>query len=382
MINAIKKIPLVMISLSISAAFINAQFPDFKYFPIGNTDQMLLGQSSLIDLDKDNDQDLIVGSSGSSVWWFEYLGAEKWKIHSIGEDVLTDRGGTTMDVDNDGFTDQVSGGSWYRNPGMKEESWDRFENGVIFAYDNIAGDLNGDNIAELVAMSPQEGLFVYFIGTVPERKWKKVKVDEGTPGGIVPNGIGDIDGDSDLDIVRSDVWYENVNADGTKWTLHRTLGFVSSTGEYARSARVFVTDMDGDKDSGVVQSESNNPAGRLVWQENKDGKGITWYMHPIASDTKQDLHSLCVADFDNDGDLDVFSGGGPMTSELYKRCYIWENSDGMGVKWTAHEILLKIECTDAVAGDVDADGDIDICSKTWKDDNVYFLKNMLMESRK
>jgi hypothetical protein len=169
---------------------------------------------------------------------------------------------------------------------------------------------------------------------------------------------------------------------GTKWNVHRTLGYVQSVGEFARSTRIFVVDMDGDKDMDVIQCESNNPAGRLVWQENKDGKGITWYMHPIATDTKQDLHSLCVADFDNDGDLDVFSGGGPMTGELYKRCFIWENADGQGVQWIPHEVLFKIECTDAVAADVDGDGDIDICSKTWKDDTVYWLKNMLIENQK
>jgi hypothetical protein len=360
---------------------IRAQFPDFKYLEIGHTDQMLLGQSSLADLDKDGDQDLIVGSSGSFVWWYEYTPGDKWKMHLIGEDVLSDRGGTAIDVDDDGLIDQVSGGTWYRNPGIKQDTWERYENGVIYSYDNVAGDLNGDGFPELVAISPQEGLFVYFIGTNPEKKWKKYKLDDGVPGGIAPKGIGDIDSDGDMDIVRSDVWYDNVNGDGTKWNIHRTLGYVQSQGEFARSARIYITDMDGDKDMDVIQCESNNPAGRLVWQENVDSKGINWYMHPVATETKQDLHSLCVADFDNDGDLDIFSGGGPMTSDLYKRCFIWENIDGIGVKWTQHEILFKIECTDAVAADVDADGDIDICGKTWKDDTVYFLKNMLKESK-
>jgi hypothetical protein len=279
------------------------------------------------------------------------------------------------------LVDQVSGGTWFRNPGTKKDQWERFENGVIYSYDNIAGDLNSDGYEELVAVSPQEGLFVYFTGTNPEKKWKKFKLDDGVPGGIAPNGIGDIDTDGDMDIVRSDVWYDNVNGDGTKWSVHRTLGFVKSQGEFARSARVFVVDMDGDKDMDVIQCESNNPSGSMIWQENKDGKGINWYIHPIATDTKQDLHSLCVADFDNDGDLDIFSGGGPMTSELYKRCFIWENSDGKGVQWKQHEVLFKMECVDAVAGDVDADGDIDICCKTWKDDVVYMLKNTLNDNK-
>jgi hypothetical protein len=375
-------LPLLMFIFFLKVAQpVGAQFPEFKYFEIGHTGEMLLGQSSLDDLDKDGDLDLIIGASGSTIWWFEYESAEKWIKHDLGENTLSDRGGTTIDVNQDGLPDQVSGGTWYMNPGRKDVPWTRYVNGAIYSYDNISGDLNNDGVEELISVSQQDGLFVYFIGSSPEKKWKKVSIDDGVPGGIFPNGLGDLDNDGDPDIVRSDVWYDNVNGDGTKWTIHRTIGYVQSQGEFARSARVFVVDMDNDKDMDVVQCEANNPEGRLVWHENKDSKGINWYMHPVATETKQDMHSLCVADFDNDGDLDIFSGGGPMTSELYKRSYIWENTDGLGVSWKAHEILFKTENTDAVAADVDGDGDIDICSKTWKDDLVYFLKNMLVENQ-
>lgn len=379
--NSMQRLVLLLsISLIISTVTI-AQFPEFKYYEIGHTDQMLLGQSSLADLDADGDLDLVVGASGSTIWWFEYQSAEKWEMHVVGDDAFTDRGGTMMDVDGDGLIDQVSGGSWYKNPGNKNEIWERYENGAIFAYDNIAADLNNDGTKELIALSPQDGLFVYFVGSKPDKKWKKVSVGDGVPGGISPMGVGDIDTDGDLDIVRSDVWYDNVNGDGSKWTIHRTIGYIKSQGEFGRSARIYVIDMDKDGDMDVVQCEANNAESRLVWHENIDSKGINWYMHPIATETKQDMHSLCVADFDNDGDIDVFTGGGPMTSELYKRSYIYENIDETGEKWEAHEILFKIENTDAVAADVDGDGDIDICSKTWKDDLVYYLKNMLIENQ-
>ena len=372
---------LIIIGLLLFTMQSRSQFPEFKYYEIGHTDQMLLGQSSFADIDGDGDMDLIVGASGSTIWWFEYNNADNWTMHTLGDDALTDRGGTVMDVNNDGKPDQVSGGSWYANPGRKGANWERFENGAIYAYDNIAGDLDKDGVDELIAVSPQDGLFVYFVGKNPEKNWKKEKIGDGVPGGISPNGLGDLDNDGDLDIARSDVWYENVNGDGKKWSIHRTLGYVNSQGEFGRSARVFVVDMDNDGDMDVVQCESNNPESRLVWHENKDAKGINWYMHPIATETEQDMHSLCVADFDNDGDLDVFTGGGPMTSELYKRSFIYENLEGKGEKWEPHEVLFKIENTDAVAADVDGDGDIDICSKTWKDDLVYYLRNMLVENQ-
>ena len=374
---------IIFICLALKAFLFNyGQFPEFKLYEIGKTGKTMLGLSALVDIDKDGDLDLIVGANGGTIWWYEYVDTTKWIMHKLGDNALIDKGGVTFDVNGDGDVDLVAGGTWYLNPGDKNDEWPRYENGAIYAYDNIEGDLNGDGYPELISMSPQEGTFVYFVALKPEKKWDKVKLGDGVPGGIAPHGIGDINGDGKVDIVRSNLWYENLNGMGTKWSVHRNLNFVNSQGEFAYSSRVWVTDMNHDGKMDIVQTESNNPSGRVAWLENMDGKGTTWYVHPVDYNTGQDLHSLCVADFDNDGDLDIFSGGGPMTGNLYKHCYIWENLDSTGIKWKRHEILSKIECYNAVAGDVDGDGDVDICFTTWKDDKVYYLRNMLMENKK
>ncbi|MBN2213669.1 MAG: VCBS repeat-containing protein [Bacteroidales bacterium] len=358
------------------------QFPDFKYYNIGITEEELLGQSSLVDMDKDGDLDFIAGTGGGEAWWFEFQEADKWIRHKIGDYTLTDKGGVTIDVDGDGWLDHVAGGTWFRNSGDPGEQFERFENGVIFAYDMVAGDINGDEIQDIIALSEQEGLYWYDFTANPKKKWKKIRIGDGIAGGISPQGIADMDNDGDNDIVRSNVWYDNLNGDGSKWGIHRTISYVESKGEFAYSSRVYITDWDKDGDMDIVQSDANNPEGKIAWHANKDGKGINWFTHSIDSETTQDLHSLCVADFDNDGDLDVFSGGGPMTSDLHKRLYIWENKDGEGLAWEKHEILTDYECFDAVAADVDGDGDIDICSKPWKGNNPYFLRNMKIENQK
>jgi hypothetical protein len=100
----------------------------------------------------------------------------------------------------------------------------------------------------------------------------------------------------------------------------------------------------------------------------------------IAGRTGQDYHSLAVADFDNDGDLDVFSGGGPLTKSPPHKWFIWENLDGKGRKWKEHLILSGKRCHEAKAADVDGDGDIDICSKPWNGNEHVYLRNMLKES--
>jgi hypothetical protein len=370
----------ILLCTAISLYAVNAydQFPEFRYHEIGKTEEDLLGQASLTDVDQDHDLDFIVGSSVGTIWWFEYQKADRWVKHILGENVFTDKGGVSFDVDGDGWIDQVSGGTWYRNTGNpREDIFERHENGAIYAYDNIAGDINGDGRPELFSLSEQEGLFVYLIPSDPAKKWKKHMIGEGINGGICPYGIADIDGDKDMDLVRSNIWFENETGDGSKWSVHRTISFVQSTGKYANSSRVMVADFDKDGDIDIVQAECNNPSGRIAWHANKDGKGINWFTHKIDYETNQDLHSLCVADFDNDGDLDVFSGGGPMTGDLSKRCFIWENANGSGDEWIRHEILTEIECIDAVAGDVDGDGDVDICSKPWRGKTPYFLENMM-----
>jgi hypothetical protein len=376
---------LCILLILIAAPLIPAlnQFPLFQYIEVGHTEEDLLGQSSLADLDRDGDLDFIVGSSVGTIWWFEYAGNNQWNKHVLGQHVLTDKGGLTLDVDGDGWIDQLSGGAWYKNTGNpRQEIFSRFENGAVYAYDNIAGDINGDGKPELIALSEQEGLFWYLIPADPTKKWKKTPIGEGVSGGIWPNGLADLDNDKDLDIVRSNVWYENEEGNGSRWTVHRTISFVQSTGKFANSSRVLMMDFDKDGDMDIVQAESNIANGKIAWHANKDGKGINWFTHKIDFETNQDLHSLVVADFDNDGDPDVFSGAGPMTADLTKRCFIWENTDGMGDQWTRHEILTDIECTDAVAGDIDGDGDIDICSKPWKGKTPYCLKNMLIVNKK
>ncbi|MBE0534380.1 MAG: VCBS repeat-containing protein [Phycisphaerae bacterium] len=139
--------------------------------------------------------------------------------------------------------------------------------------------------------------------------------------------------------------------------------------------------MDGDGDLDFVQAEADHPDGRVAWFEN-DGKG-NWTRHIIKDrGDKQDFHSLIVADFDLDGDLDVFSGGGPLSAKGSHKCYIWENTAGQGKrptsdKWNEHIIAHK-PCHEAVGADVDGDGDIDICSKPWSTGNEHFyLQNLL-----
>jgi len=354
-----------------------AEFPKFEYHQIDRIGNQM-GQTSLVDVDKDGDLDWIAGCNGGDIWWFEYKGPDNWVRHLLGQKVLTEVGGTAFDIDGDGWIDQVSGGAWYKNTGKpREQEFIKYPNDVIpGCHDNVAADIDGDKKLDVVVMSDKSALFWYKIPSDPTLKWQAHKIGDAVHGAIDLAGVADIDGDGDNDVVRTNIWFENADGKGIKWTPHNNIDFGQPDAKWPLMTKSWVADLDKDGDSDIVQAEGDCISGRVAWHENTDGKGKGWMRHIIADKSGQDFHSLAVADFDNDGDLDVFSGGGPLT-EGTRKWFIWENADGKAGRFVQHEIFAGKECHETKAADVDRDGDIDICSKPWNGSEHIYLRNML-----
>jgi len=337
------------------------------------------GQTSLVDVDKDGDLDFISGESagaGGNIHWFEYQGPDKWVRHLLGTRAPTDVGGTAIDVDGDGWVDQVSGGAWYRNPGNpREQPFTRYDFGGFSTHDTVAADIDGDGRLDIVMMSDKAGLKWFRIPKDPTGKWEPHDIGPSVHGGVA---VGDLDGDGDADIVRSNMWFENADGKGAQWIEHKNIDFAQPGGRYPNTTRAKVVDMNKDGRNDIVIVECDALVCRAAWFENADGKGGQWKMHLIA-EKKGDLHSLCVADFDGDGDLDVFSCEGPLGGSGPGKTwqwYLWENVDGKGEMFREHIVLQGKEGHEAVAADVDRDGDIDICTKPWNGDEHVFLENL------
>ncbi len=360
-------------------------FPTFEYHRIDTIGRQL-GQTSLADVDRDGDLDWIVGQAeraGGDVWWWEYRAPDRWIRHRAGRG-NTDVGGAAHDVNGDGWVDLLCGSRLLLNTGKpREEEFTGHDVGTIYSHDTEFADIDGDGRVDAIANCDRSGLFWYSIPDDPTTTWRShtiaTREEHEVHAGVSPRAVGDLDGDGDSDVVTAQAWYENLDGKGLRWKQRKNIDF-GERHRFGIGVRTWVIDLDGDADLDFVQSEADNPDGRVAWFEN-DGAG-NWTRHMIKDEgEEQDFHSLIVADFDLDGDQDVFSGGGPLSRKDDTRCFIWENTAGPGGRptskhWREHVVARK-PCHEAFGGDVDGDGDIDICSKPWSRGNEhFFLRNM------
>jgi len=165
-----------------------AEMPRFEAYSIGDVGRSM-GQTSLVDVDRDGDLDWVVGQRGK-MWWFEYVAADDWIRHDMGSGAKTDVGGCAFDIDGDGWVDQVSGTAWYRNTGKpRMEPFEKFDNGAISCHDNVAADIDGDDRLDVVACSDVKGQTMvawYRIPADPKQKWTGHRIGEGIHGGVDP----------------------------------------------------------------------------------------------------------------------------------------------------------------------------------------------------
>lgn len=340
------------------------------------------GATALVDVDKDGYLDYVYGQRGT-MYWMKYVSPSEWKLINIGTGARTDVGGVPHDVNRDGWIDFVVGDSWFENTGNPEnEEFILHRKNMIATHDNIIADIDGDGIEDVISVSNDSEHPVIAWYKIPRdftSNWDYNYIGKGIHGGIGPNGAGDLNNNGYTDIVRGDVWFENVNGDGKTWNEHKLIPPGGSRPDrFGLALKTWIIDMNNDGMPDIVQAEADTQDGRVYWWENVNN-GESFKFHLISENsTNQDFHSLAVADFNGNGYPDVASGGGPLTPGT-KKFFIWENIKGDGSEWREQLILEGYEVHEIVAADVDGDGDIDIFSKPWKPGMHIYFENKIVE---
>jgi hypothetical protein len=341
------------------------------------------GMAAMADFDGDGDLDFSLSRIYDTVYIFEMTAPFQWVKHGIGQIPSAQLGGGAFDVDRDGWEDIVTGGLWYRNPqgdlrsGFQRYPYDTAIKAEI--HDMVFADMNGDGDLDLVVMGDRIGCFWYEMPEDPLSgpQWEKhlitMEVTDDRAdihGGFFPGGVGDLDMDGDADVVMVGRWYRN-EGKGESWSK-QFLPF-GSGGYWGLSGRSWIIDLDRDGDQDIVMIGCDQVDSRCAWLENNGNPTPDFKVHLLPETERGrrgSFHSLWVADFDMDGDPDIFTIEQEDETILPQgatmKAFIWENRDGLGGDFLEHVVLDKnIGGHDALFGDADGDGDLDCYFKIW-----------------
>jgi VCBS repeat protein len=330
--------------------------------------------SLVVDLDKDGDADMLVGSrkAGPALVWYRLEG-KRWNRYVIDSDaVRIEAGGAYYDIDADGDLDVVFGADardnqiwWWENPYpdyAPDKNWTRriIKNDAGNKHhDQIFGDFDGDKKAELVSWNQRSKALLFF--EIPDdpkatQPWPYEVIYSWSDGdeheGLV---AADINLDGKLDIVGGGRWFEHQG--GTKFKPH----VVDDNYRFSRP-------LAGQFKTGGRPEIILGPGDNILRLRIYEWTGDAWTNREILPYDVNHGHSLRMGDVDRDGNLDIFTAEmgqwGAQINNPSARMYVFYG-DGKGGFRT--QLVQEGQGShEARLGDVDGDGDLDIFGKAFR----------------
>lgn len=295
---------------------------------IENNDLLGSGDLAAADMDNDGDLDILAfeGDETSKdttarMYWWENLNAknlDKWKKHYISTNPEFVKDVEIADFDGNGLKDIATITYWHHSLDIDYQ--------------------------------------------VAKNKFVKTKmtaknIHEGMH-------IGDIDGDKNIDIAANGYWFKNPGKGKRGTWVTNNIDDKWHNQTYAaplewrhNGTKVFCRDINGDGRAEVFisHSEANVDGYPVAWYE-RNPKTNTWTEHIIAKDYHH-CHTLQVFDMDRDGDFDVVTGEIP-EHPTQKRVRIFHNN-GNNLDWTEQNLGEK-GIYNGIVADFEGDGDFDI----------------------
>jgi hypothetical protein len=208
----------------------------------------------------------------------------------------------------------------------------------------VAGDFDGDALADIAAIAPWHGITLLVNLGVPTSFGRRVLRDDSLED-FHRIGALDADGDRDQDIAV---------ASGTTLRLYTNRGDGRLDGPVTKDeadflAAIAVADLDGDGDGDVALGSASEPRVLVRWNE-PGGLLETAGTVPVL----ERVSGLATFDMDGDGDLDTAAA-----SETTRAISIVENEGGRRFSQPV-PVLLEAATAWIIAADMDGDGDPDI----------------------
>jgi len=348
--------PLTLDNLSLGSHTVRLELYEAGHIPTGTYDEITVNVTSQS-----------VCNSG--------VFPNEWQVHELQAAELPYRSVYILpqeDLDGDGLKDIVTGGWWYKNPGLAAGNWVR--NTVGSPFNNVAHiyDFDGDGDMDLLGTTgaytgadlvwaENNGLGDFTVhSNIPSGNTNYSEPFlAGIAGGVFQSG-----GPYQMAInwngaesTGSPVQMLTVPADPTssQWSLVDLTP--DSLGEDIKKG-----DIDGDGDLDLFQSSN--------WLRNEGNGNFTTFNTGISYVTTPDRAQL--ADFDGDGDLDAVVGQLSLgTSNTAKTEFAWFEAPADPTQnWTKHVLATDINGSLSVfSSDIDFDGDHDIIIGEWKGSN-------------
>lgn len=342
-------------------------------------------------IDGDALPDIIIGTYlGNTMEIYKNNGDGTFTIQPLITNSLDGIGGLKLvDINADGFLDILAVAYnndrlvWFPNDGSGNFTVENIISSTILGASGLAlGDINNDTFMDIAVTAYDGNEVVWFSGNgTGTFTLEAAKIDDTLSAPGVVN-MQDIDGDGDLDALVATAIYA-----GDVIEIFRNDLIPGGTVAFTKDATSVTTgktgifnaafmDLDGDVNLDILATEvsyGGGPTGNLYWFED-NGAGFTETVFTTS------INNPSVAQFrdlDNDGlnDIILSSGTSGAGNDL-----VWFKNNGAG-SFDSEVVIDATQSQTFVYNvlDFDADGDLDIASCAFNQDDLNYFENQKID---